>query len=79
MPLGLNFQELIGSYRFLILQADESLSEEVDTALLCKRRLEHLKEGAHLDSKRDSEREDWTKKRVDRMLVEHFLRAGYYE
>ncbi|XP_018495148.1 E3 ubiquitin-protein transferase MAEA isoform X1 [Galendromus occidentalis] len=57
-------------------KADESLSEEVDIALLCKRRLEHLKEGANHDRR---ENEEWARKRVDRMLVEHFLRAGYYE
>ena len=26
----------------------------------------------------DANKTQWTKKRMDRMLVEHFLRGGYY-
>ncbi|XP_022080728.1 macrophage erythroblast attacher-like [Acanthaster planci] len=57
-------------------KANESITQEEDSARVVKRRLEHLKEyegstGAALAS--------WKKKRVDRMLVEYFLRAGYYD
>jgi macrophage erythroblast attacher len=58
-----------------LLQADESIHDEMEAAKACKRRIEHLKEyenlppaGANL----------WKKKRLDRMLVEYCLRAGYY-
>lgn len=73
--------KMFTKYKF---QADESLLEEVEAAQLCKRRLEHLKEGARaagLPEEGGSEetKELWVDKRVDRMLVEHFLRAGFYE
>ena len=47
----------------------------MDAAKGCKRRLEHLKE---LDTLSSAAANQWKKKRLDRMLVEYFLRAGYY-
>ncbi|XP_072026731.1 E3 ubiquitin-protein transferase MAEA-like [Amphiura filiformis] len=57
-------------------KAVEAVSQEEDSARVCKRRLEHLKE---YDRANGSALAQWKKKRVDRMLVEYFLRAGYYE
>ena len=47
----------------------------MEAAKGCKRRLEHLKE---LDTLSSAAANQWKKKRLDRMLVEYFLRAGYY-
>ncbi|KAL5022038.1 hypothetical protein ScPMuIL_001193 [Solemya velum] len=60
---------------FLKRKADESINDELDAARMIKRRVEHLKESEclHPDTK-----PLWQKKRLDRMLVEFFLRAGYY-
>lgn len=64
-------------------KATESMSDEMDAANSCKRRLDHVKEYA-IKSKSSSPNEiavvsKWKRKRLDRMLVEHFLRCGYYE
>ena len=42
---------------------------------MIKRRVDHLKEAEYLQ---EQTRPLWQKKRLDRMLVEYFLRAGYY-
>lgn len=59
----------------LSFQADESISEELEAARMIKRRVEHLKEAESLEP---HAKPLWNKKRLDRMLVEYFLRAGYY-
>lgn len=56
-------------------KAEESIGEELDAAQSCKRRLDHLKDGNNATGAALSQ---WRKKRLDRMLVEYFLRAGYY-
>ncbi|KAG8177877.1 hypothetical protein JTE90_004271 [Oedothorax gibbosus] len=56
-------------------QSEGSVSEELEAASVCKRRLDHLKEHA---SSQESAVAQWKKKRLDRMLVDHFLRCGYY-
>jgi len=56
-------------------KAVESVGEEVEAAQACKRRLDHLKEAEGLAV---PAAQQWNKKRLDRMLVEYFLRAGYY-
>lgn len=58
------------------LQADESISEELQMGMVCKRRLEHLKEHA-LDNPPSVNL--WKRRRIDRLLVEYFLRKGYYK
>lgn len=77
-PLVSELQALLGGMveklNLLKRKADESVSEELEAAMVCKRRLEHLKEHS-LPSNQGS---IWNKKRLDRMLVEHFLRCGYY-
>lgn len=69
-------------------KAEESINDELTAAGVCKKRLDHLKEycvksanasgtsGSASDSAYVAK---WKKKRLDRMLVEHFLRCGYYD
>ncbi|TWW55320.1 Macrophage erythroblast attacher [Takifugu flavidus] len=56
-------------------KAAESIQAEDESAKLCKRRIEHLKEHS---SDQPSSVNLWKKKRMDRMMVEHLLRCGYY-
>ncbi|XP_013383305.1 macrophage erythroblast attacher [Lingula anatina] len=56
-------------------KAVESIQDESESALVCKRRVEHLKE---YDKLQGSAVNQWRKKRLDRMIVDYFLRAGYY-
>ncbi|MEQ2213072.1 hypothetical protein XENOCAPTIV_009321 [Xenoophorus captivus] len=53
----------------------ESIQAEDESAKLCKRRIEHLKEHS---SDQPGSVNLWKKKRMDRMMVEHLLRCGYY-
>ncbi|VDI77842.1 macrophage erythroblast attacher [Mytilus galloprovincialis] len=56
-------------------KADESINEELEAARVIKRRVDHLKEAELLHP---HTKPLWHKKRLDRMLVEYFLRAGFY-
>uniref|UniRef100_A0A8C7GQC4 E3 ubiquitin-protein transferase MAEA n=1 Tax=Oncorhynchus kisutch TaxID=8019 RepID=A0A8C7GQC4_ONCKI len=56
-------------------KAAESIQAEDESAKLCKRRIEHLKEHS---SDQPVGVNVWKKKRMDRMMVEHLLRCGYY-
>lgn len=56
-------------------QAVESIQAEGESARLCKRRIEHLKEHS---SDQPAAASVWKRKRMDRMMVEHLLRCGYY-
>ncbi|KAM6361454.1 LOW QUALITY PROTEIN: E3 ubiquitin-protein transferase MAEA [Alca torda] len=55
-------------------KAVESIQAEDESAKLCKRRIEHLKEHS---SDQPAAANMWKKKRMDRMMVEH-LSCGYY-
>ena len=57
------------------VKAEESIQDEIEVAKVCKRRTDHLKENDTPVAMLFSE---WRKRRLDRMLVEQFLRAGYY-
>ncbi|KAF7990597.1 hypothetical protein HCN44_000402 [Aphidius gifuensis] len=57
-------------------KAGESIAEELHTGMVCKRRLDHLKEHANTTP---SVVNRWRRQRLDRMLVEYFLRKGYYK
>ncbi len=59
------------------LQAEECVEEEMESGRLCKIRLDHLKSYAAGEQTEGMKRA-WRKTRVDRMLVDHFLRAGHY-
>lgn len=61
---------MVEKLQVLKRKAEESICEELQAGYVCKRRLEHLKE--HTSTSQ------WCKKRLDRMLVEYFLRRGYY-
>lgn len=67
-------------------KAEESINEELAAGYECKRRLDHLK--AKIVNENDetidpelrlAASNQYKKIRLDRMLVEHFLRLGYYE
>lgn len=58
-------------------KADESMLDEQEAAQVCKRRLEHLK-GMFEVPYNEVAINVWKKKRLDRMLVDHLLRGGYY-
>ena len=66
-------EQLVG----LRSKGGESLGEEVRVAKVCKTRAEHLKEGCAENPSQSSKL--WKKQRLDRMLVEHFLRQGLYD
>lgn len=55
----------------------EAVEEEIGTARILGRRVDHLKEGCSPDSS-PVQLKQWRKVRLDRMLVEHFLRSGLY-
>lgn len=59
-------------------KADESMLDEQEAAQVCKRRLDHLKGMFELPYSNVSINV-WKKKRLDRLLVDHLLRGGYYE
>lgn len=56
----------------------EAVEEEVGMARILGRRVDHLKEGCSPDSS-PVHLKQWRKVRLDRMLVEHFLRSGLYD
>ena len=66
-------------------KAEESISEELSAGYVCKRRLEHLKQNVSPPSDpatlelQAAATNQWKKVRLDRMIVEHFIRLGYYE
>ncbi|KAH8018933.1 hypothetical protein HPB51_013999 [Rhipicephalus microplus] len=62
---------LLEKLELLRRKSAESITEELEAAAACKRRVEHLK-GFEAGG------EQWKRQRLDRMLVEHLLRAGYY-
>ena len=64
-------------YLIYYFRSKECVSDELVAADALKRRIEHLKNGT-IPSTPASEAQ-WKKTRVDRMLVEHFLRVGYYD
>ena len=87
-----NLSELLASLEDHLLQlrakSHEAISEEVEVGDCCKRRVDHLKEGCQTTYSTLIEGtiggltdrgHAWRKTRLDRMLVEHFLRSGYYD
>lgn len=59
-------------------KADESIIDEQEAAQICKRRLDHLK-GMFEMPGNEVAMNVWKKKRLDRLLVDHLFRGGYYE
>jgi len=62
--------------RVLKRKSEESVSDELETADLCKRRLKHLLEYGTGSPGVCSQ---WKRKRLDRVLVDQFVRCGFYE
>lgn len=75
-------------------KAEESISEELSAGYVCKRRVEHLKQNVkpqNISNPRDPDEvpeesqisiaaeNQWKKIRLNRLIVEHFLRLGYYD
>lgn len=80
-----NITKLLGGMveklQVLKRKAEESITEELQATNVCKRRLEHLKEHSTLTSSGSVSQgalNQWRRKRLDRMVVEYFLRNGYY-
>lgn len=62
-------------------KAEESISEELQATNVCKKRIEHLKGHAPFTATGSVSQgavNQWRRKRIDRMVVEYFLRNGYY-
>jgi len=67
-------------------KAHESINDELDAASNCKKRLDHVKEyyvktSSPIPATPEAEASvnAWKKKRLDRILVEHLLRCGFYD
>lgn len=63
-------------------KADESISDELSAVQSCKRRLDHVRQSVAQNIPRELQVayfNEWKQTRLDRMIVEHFLRLGYYE
>ncbi|ENN81629.1 hypothetical protein YQE_01992, partial [Dendroctonus ponderosae] len=72
---------MVDKLQVLKRKAEESISEELMATNVCKRRLDHLKEHATIvgsSSVSAGTLNNWRRKRLDRMVVEYFLRNGYY-
>lgn len=67
---------VVARLQVLKRKAQESIAEELQAGMVCKRRLDHLKEHANTSP---SAVNQWRRQRLDRMLVEYFLRKGYYK
>ncbi|KAI8129428.1 hypothetical protein FF38_04800 [Lucilia cuprina] len=65
-------------------KSEESINEELNAAYVCKKKLGHLKGIAQPEISSDMEIwhasiDQWKRMRMDRMVIEHLLRLGYYE
>lgn len=72
---------MVEKLQVLKRKAEESISEELQATNVCKKRIEHLKEHASATSSGKVSAgsvNQWRRKRIDRMVVEYFLRNGYY-
>ncbi|XP_050430274.1 E3 ubiquitin-protein transferase MAEA [Adelges cooleyi] len=66
---------MVEKLKVLKRKADEGINDELQAGMVCKKRLEHLKEHS---SPCEAIVQNWRRRRLDRMLVEYFLRCGYY-
>ncbi|XP_035826567.1 E3 ubiquitin-protein transferase MAEA isoform X2 [Aplysia californica] len=69
---------MVDNLSMLKRKAEESIQEEIGATHVIKRRLAHLQERKSYGEQDSSPPLTWQKNRLDRMLVEYFLRAGYY-
>ncbi|XP_013142487.1 PREDICTED: macrophage erythroblast attacher [Papilio polytes] len=78
----LNFLIQVEKLTTMKRKASEAINEEVQAAYVCKKRLDHLKEQAEAlqdPVAAQTSLNQWRKVRLDRMLVDYFLRNGYYD
>jgi len=59
-------------------KGNEGIADVLEISRVCKRRVDHLKEGCS-DDMSVPQQKQWKKNRLDRVLVEHFLRSGFYQ
>lgn len=87
-PIISDVSKLVGSVvqRLQVLKrkSDEAIGDELNASFICKRKLEHLKEMVQRDNNTNEEvwqasLDQWKRVRMDRMVIEHLLRMGYYE
>jgi macrophage erythroblast attacher len=88
-PQGRDVSKLLGALvdrlSSLKRKAGESISEELDSASMVRKRVQHLKsysskaDGNSLYSSDSSGLAGWKRTRLHRMLVDHLLREGMYE
>ncbi|XP_017773372.1 PREDICTED: macrophage erythroblast attacher [Nicrophorus vespilloides] len=72
---------MVEKLQVLKRKADESIGEELQATSVCKKRIEHLKEHGTTSATgvvSQGALNQWRRQRLDRMLVEYFLRNGYY-
>ena len=60
-----------------LTKAEEGLEDELSSSRLCKTRINHITPYAMGDNS-NGQMAVWKKTRLNRMLVDHFLREGYY-
>ncbi|XP_004519464.2 macrophage erythroblast attacher isoform X1 [Ceratitis capitata] len=82
--VGTLVENVVQRIHVLKRKADESFSEEINAGLACKRKLQHLKIITFPDSHIGYDAwqasiEQWKMVRMDRIVIEHLLRRGYYE
>lgn len=91
--ISLLLDGVVEKLQVLKRKSEESISEELSAGYVCKRRLEHLKQNvkpSNFGQPRDVEdpeesqisiaaENQWKKVRLNRLIVEHFLRLGYYD
>ncbi|KAH9405081.1 PREDICTED: macrophage erythroblast attacher-like [Rhagoletis zephyria] len=78
---------VVGRLNVLKRKSFECISEEIDAVNVCKRRLEHLKEYCSkvtpeppsVHEPTDPWLATWKRQRMDRMIVDHCLRSGFYD
>lgn len=81
---------VVSKLKVLKRKSAECMADEMDAVNVCKRRLEHLREyctkGNESNQLSGSAEEptdpfiaNWKRQRMDRMLVDHCLRSGFYE
>lgn len=72
---------MVEKLQVLKRKAAESISDELHATNVCKRRIEHLKDHEVVTATgtiSQGSLNQWRRKRLDRMIVEYFLRNGYY-
>ncbi|KAL9896850.1 E3 ubiquitin-protein transferase Katazuke isoform 1-T1 [Glossina fuscipes fuscipes] len=63
-------------------KAEENIEDELNSSYVCKRKIEHLKGIAPPENNNEiwqASFDKWKRFRIDRMVVEHLLRMGYYK